>query len=159
VNPEVKRLDVVEISPEVIESLPLFGRHTHQVHEDSRLRILRGDARLLLRSGDPRWDVIVSEPSNLWMAGADALFSHEFFTSARSSLKPGGVYMRWLQLYKANCEMVYIVLRTLHGLFDEIRAFTGSQGDLLLLAAPDPGDRPSAIRRRRRMPCHARGGR
>jgi hypothetical protein len=80
----------------------------------------------------------VSEPSNLWVAGTDALFSREFFTSARSSLEPGGVYMQWLQLYEANCEMVFIILNTLHSVFGEIRAFHGSQGDLLLLASPAP---------------------
>ena len=46
-----------------------------------------------------RYDVIISEPSNPWIAGVAALFTREFFAEARDRLTPGGVFCQWANAY------------------------------------------------------------
>ena len=42
--PDVKNIDIVEISPSVVEALPYFEKFTNEVHEDPRVSIHIGDA-------------------------------------------------------------------------------------------------------------------
>ena len=46
-----------------------------------------------------QYDVIISEPSNPWIAGVAALFTREFFEAARARLAPGGIICQWAHTY------------------------------------------------------------
>ena len=48
--------------------------------------------------------MIVSEPSNPWVAGVEMLFSREFLEAARERLAPGGVYGQWFHIYETDAE-------------------------------------------------------
>ena len=50
------------------------------------------DARNFLFTTRERYDLIVSEPSNPWIAGVATLFTSEFYRAAQSRLLPGGVF-------------------------------------------------------------------
>ena len=97
---EVQRLDVVEISPEVVEASAHFERENRRVLQNPALRLLVGDGRSHLRLSGRQYDVIVSEPSNPWMAGVAALFTREFFEAARARLRSGGVFCQWAHTYE-----------------------------------------------------------
>ena len=49
------------------------------------------DGRSQLQGDDQKYDLIISEPSNPWIAGISNLFTQEFFAIAKLRLKPGGV--------------------------------------------------------------------
>ena len=80
----VRRADVVEISPEVVEASAFFDRESGHVLQAPGVRLIVGDGRSHLKLTPRRYDVIVSEPSNPWMAGVAALFTREFFEVARA---------------------------------------------------------------------------
>ena len=80
----VERADVVEISPEVVEASHYFDRENGAALSHAGVRLIVGDGRSHLLLTPRRYDVIVSEPSNPWMSGVAALFTREFFASARS---------------------------------------------------------------------------
>ena len=61
--------------------------------------LIVGDGRTHLMLGRDTYDVIVSEPSNPWMAGIASLFTREFFEGARARLAPGGVLCQWAHTY------------------------------------------------------------
>ena len=90
---------VLEISPEVVEASRFFEHVNHRPLADSRTRLILGDGRTHLLLGNERYDVIVSEPSNPWMAGIASLFTREFFEIAKSRLAPGGVLCQWAHTY------------------------------------------------------------
>jgi len=129
------RIDVAEISPSVIDFLPLFSAHTSAVHADPRLHVQLGDAVLTLRRASEPWDVITSEPSNPWVAGADTLFTREFYRLVRERLSERGIFLQWVQLYDNDYEMLGVMLNTVKSEFPVLHAFRGSEGDLLLLAS------------------------
>jgi len=130
----LKRLDVVEISPEVIEAEPFFRGVNHAPLADPRLKLHIEDAAALLRRFDRRYDVIISEPSNPWMAGVGNLFSKEFFSLMRARLNSGGLIVQWLHEYEMNDDIVRMVLRTMLSEFPNVAVwYTGS--DLLLVGS------------------------
>jgi spermidine synthase len=85
----VRRLDLVEIEPAVIEAARFFAHVNHDVLKDPRVRLVIADGRNFLLTTSGRYDVIISEPSNPWIGGLASLFSREFFELARSHLTPG----------------------------------------------------------------------
>jgi len=64
----VRHADVVEISPEVAAASALFANENDNVLASPRVRLIVGDGRSHLQLSQRRYDVIVSEPSNPWMA-------------------------------------------------------------------------------------------
>jgi spermidine synthase len=131
--PSVREVVVAEMSSAVAKAAPLFDFATMQLTKSPKFELVRSDAyRALLRS-EGRFDVIVSEPSNLWVPGIEMLYSREFLEAARDRLAPGGVYAQWYHQYETSSEAVSLVLRTYAEVFDRIAVWYGVGPDLLLL--------------------------
>src|SRR5262249_51981088 len=94
-----RAVDVVEISPEVVTASDFFRRENGDVLRSPGVTLVVGDGRSHLSFGSRRYDVIVSEPSNPWMAGIASLFTREFFETARARLQPGGIVCQWAHTY------------------------------------------------------------
>jgi len=133
--PELSRIDMVEVSPSVARTLPLFRAHTHDVGADRRLRVHIQDARFFLRLPGEPWDVIVSEPSNLWVGSNDLLFTDAFFRSIASRLAPDGVLLQWVHLYETDPSAICSVVATMGAVFPDLTAFRGTKGDWLVVAS------------------------
>lgn len=135
----VSRLDCAEIEPAVIEAArEFFGRYNHDVHHDPRTAMYAVDGRNFLLANDRRYDVIISEPSNPWMAGLAYLFTKEFYQLAKRRLAPGGVMCQWLQLYRIFPSDVKLVLKTFHSEFPYVTVWSSIPGDLLLVGSMEP---------------------
>ncbi|MCW5559425.1 MAG: fused MFS/spermidine synthase, partial [Verrucomicrobiae bacterium] len=138
-HPSVTQVDVVEISPEVAAvGRTAFGPVNHQALDDPRVRLALEDAKTFLQSTPRRYDAIVTEPSNPWMAGVAAVFSHEYYQDCAARLKPGGVVAQWLQVYETNDRIVDIVVNTFSSVFPHVGVWQVANGDLLLLGSLTP---------------------
>jgi spermidine synthase len=132
--PDIKKIDVAEISETVVEALPYFSDATYNVHTNPKVKIHVGDAfRILGRSRD-KWDIIISEPSNPWVTGVDLLFTKEFYALAKQRLSPNGILLQWIQIYDTNVEMVGMIVNTVLQEFQRCHVFMANSGDLLLVA-------------------------
>ena len=141
----VRRLDVVDVVAAMPEATRLFHEWNRDPLGDPRFRLIVDDARSYLAHTRQRYDVIVSEPSNPWMAGTGALFSREFYSQAATALEPDGVYLQWLQAYELTDETFAAVVRTFRRVFHHVYAFQGNADDILLLGSrlplrPDQAD-------------------
>src|SRR5439155_37572 len=76
-DPWVESIDLVEIERAVVEALPAFAAVNGAVYADPRVHVHVADGRTFLLTTRARYDVIVSEPSNPWMAGVANLFTDE----------------------------------------------------------------------------------
>ena len=132
----VQRVEVVEISPAVIDAASHFAPWNHDA--TAHLPIHRDDARAWLQRDRRRWDVIISEPSNPWVAGNGALFTREFFQQVRGRLRAGGVLAQWFHFYEMDEALLRLVLRTVTGSFRHVSLWTLFPGDLLMLASDAP---------------------
>ena len=84
----IARVDVLEISPEVVQASGFFTAENRNALADPRTHLIVGDGRSHVVLGQRKYDVIVSEPSNPWITGVAALFTQEFFAGARERLAP-----------------------------------------------------------------------
>ena len=131
--PSVRRADVVEISPEVVEASRLFDADSGRPLRNSAVRLIVGDGRSHLLLTPRRYDVIVSEPSNPWMSGVAALFTREFFQAARARLKPDGLLCQWAHTYDISAEDLQSIVRTFASVFPQGTLWLVGEGDLLLV--------------------------
>jgi spermidine synthase len=136
--PDVKQIDVAELSPGVVAALPWFAPFTHDVQRDPRVKIHLGDAFRVLGRSQERWDIIISEPSNVWVTGVDLLFSREFYRLAHGRLTDNGVLLQWIQKYAMDPQTFGILMNTLRAEFPHCCIYQGEPGDLLVLAAKRP---------------------
>jgi spermidine synthase len=133
--PELTHIDLVEVSPSVSRTLPLFRAHTHDVVSDPRLRVHVQDARFFLRGQGEPWDVIISEPSNLWVGNNDLLFTDSFFRLISSRLQPDGLLLQWVHLYESDSSAICSVVATIGSVFPDLTAFRGTPNDWLIVAS------------------------
>jgi hypothetical protein len=119
----VLNVDIVEISPAVLEVDPLFAPFNHHALSDQRVEVHVEDAQSFIRTVPRRYDVIISEPSNPWMAGVADLFTVDFLAAARQRLAPGGVFTFWFHTYGQSDNTVRMLLRTLGTVFPHALLF------------------------------------
>ena len=102
VFPETVRVDCVEIESAVLGAAPWFEKFNRRSWDHPKVNIIEGDARNYLNISSETYDIIISEPSNPWIAGVGSLFTAEFYELAAASLEPDGVFAQWVQLYELS---------------------------------------------------------
>ncbi len=138
---QVSRIDVAELEPAVLEAADAyFADVSHRPASDARVHRFLGDGRSVLLASERPYDVIVSEPSNPWIAGVASLFTADFYAAARRRLAPGGVFCQWAQLYELGPARVKMIYRTFAGAFRHVYAFTPGDEttDTILIGSDAP---------------------
>lgn len=129
----------IELEGAVVEAAPFFEKDASLPMKDPRSRILIEDAGTYLRSTRDRYDAIISEPSNLWIAGMADLFTRDFYETAASKLRPKGIFCQWVQTYQTSPGTLRTVFRTLATRFPHGQLFfVDPTGDLVILASDEP---------------------
>jgi spermidine synthase len=129
----VKQLDVLEISDQVIKACAFFTPWNNGCLTDPRSRIIVQDGRNHLALTREKYDVIISEPSNPWMAGLANLFTREFFHSVRERLRPGGIFVQWIHGYEMDWPTFAMVGRTFAQAFPKGLLMNTVPNDYLLV--------------------------
>jgi spermidine synthase len=136
--PGMTRVKVVEIEPEVVEADSLFRAVNDSVLFRPNVRVVIDDARSALQLDRERYDIIVSEPSNPWVAGIATLYTPEFFRIARARLADDGVFCQWVQLYQLPLPIVAGIVRSLREVFPHVNIWFGGTADLLVVGSSQP---------------------
>jgi len=136
--PGMTRVRVVEIEPAVLAMDSLFHQVNDGVLGRPNVAAIVDDARSALQLQRERFDVIVSEPSNPWLAGVATLYTPEFFRIVRSRLSDDGVFCQWVQLYQLPLPIVAGIVRNVREVFPNVHVWFGESHDLLVLASPKP---------------------
>jgi spermidine synthase len=108
----VREVDTLEISPEVVKACRFFTPWNNNVLSDPRSHIILQDARAHLQLTNKTYDVIISEPSNPWMAGLATLFTLDFFELAKSRLNNNGIFVQFFHSYQMDPNTFAMVGRT-----------------------------------------------
>ncbi len=131
----ILKLDVVEISSEVVDASVLFSEENQHFMSDPRTTVYVEDALSFLKEVPNTYDLIISEPSNPWIAGIGNLFSVEYFDLCRSRLSADGLMVQWFHLYEMNDRVFQLVVRTFSSVFPYVSLWTASSMDILLLGS------------------------
>lgn len=132
----IERADVIEISREVVDASRQFEIVNRRALSDSRTRVIVGDGRAHMIFARGLYDVIISEPSNPWMAGMAALFTREFFQSVRQRLAADGIFCQWAHTYDMREADLRSIAATFAAVFPEGTMWLVGESDLLLVGSP-----------------------
>lgn len=135
---QLDRADVVEISGEVVEASSFFAADNGHALEDPRTRLILGDGRSHLQLSAERYDVIISQPSNPWMAGVAPLFTREFFLAARERLEPGGIFCQWAHTYDIADADLRSIAATFMNVFPNGTLWLVGEADVLFIGSNEP---------------------
>ncbi len=132
-HPEVEEIHVVEIEPAQVAVSRYFRHHNYNVVNNLKVHFHLDDARHFLLTDESTYDMIVSEPSNLWVSGMVNLFTKEFYESVRQHLNPGGVFFQWIHYYRVAPQDTKGMLRTFQSVFPHTMFWIHQYGDAFLM--------------------------
>jgi spermidine synthase len=150
IGPRIKTMTIAEIEPLVPASVGrYFWMHNYSVVGDEtgkppnpKVTIHIDDARHFLLTTNQTFDAITSDPLDPWVKGAATLYSEEFFTLAKSKLRPGGVVTLFVQLYESNTAAVKSEIGTFMKVFPNSVVWgntnNGQGYDLVLMGQAEP---------------------
>jgi tetratricopeptide (TPR) repeat protein len=148
VPPSVREVDTIELEPEVINAnRVLSGRRNHDPLADPRVNVIINDARNALRLTDKSYDVIVSQPSHPWTAGASHLFTREFVAESKTHLNDGGVFVQWMNSEFVTEPLLRTLAATLLTEFESVRLYHPAAQVLVFLASDGPLDTETQLAR------------
>jgi len=136
----IAQLVIAENCDPVVRAAKFFAPWNRGVVTNRLTRIWREDARTVLKLKPQLYDVIISEPSNPWMAGVGSVFSREFYALASSRLKPGGVMAQWFHIYEMHDGIIDLVLQTFVSVFPHVEIWDPGTGDVIMLGGKQPWD-------------------
>ncbi len=141
VPPSVKTIDAIELEPAVIAAnRVLRGKRNIDPLEDPRVNLVINDARNALRLTNKTYDVVVSQPSHPWTAGASHLFTREFIAAVKSHLNEGGVFVQWMNSEFVDEPLLRTLAATLLAEFTNVRLYHPAAQVLMFLASEGPLD-------------------
>ncbi|MFL2546921.1 MAG: fused MFS/spermidine synthase [Candidatus Rariloculaceae bacterium] len=136
VPPSVQTIDAIELEPEVIAAnRVLLGKRNRDPLEDPRINLIINDARNAMRLTNRNYDVIVSQPSHPWTAGASHLFTREFVADMKSHLNPDGVFVQWMNSEFVEEPLLRTLAATLLAEFSNVRLYQPSPQVLVFLSS------------------------
>jgi spermidine synthase len=132
-HPVLQALDVVELEPAVIRASAFFTHVNRDVLQDPRVREVVADGRNFILASEAKYDVIVSEPSNPWIAGVANLFSREYYELVRTRLAQDGIMVQWVQGYSLFPREMKMIVNTFRTVFPHTTVWWTMLGDYLLV--------------------------
>jgi spermidine synthase len=129
-------LTVVELSPSVVRAASFFEHVNHGLLKNPRVRVVTDDGRNHLLLTSQRYDVIAADIILPFHAGANNLYSADYFRLAREALRPGGLVLQWVSGTEAEYKTI---MRTFLSVFPETTLW--ADGSLMV-----GSDRPLRLR-------------
>lgn len=152
----IERLDVIDISRQVVQASSCFRPWNNDVLANPNTNLIIQDGRAHLNLTNQKYDVIISEPSNPWMAGLADLFTRDFFTQVRDRLNPDGIFNQWLHSYQMNWSTFALICRTFADVFpNNLLVWTDyskTSGDFMLIGFNGSG-KLSLDNTMQKIPC------
>jgi spermidine synthase len=138
-DPRVTHLDGIEIEKAMWDQSVWFRPYNRRIHEDPRFAMHFLDARIFFATREKPYDVIVSEPSNPWVAGVSSLFTREFYREVKRHLATDGVFVQWLHTYEFEDGLLLSIMAALAAEFPHLRLhFVPTTQDMVIVASAAP---------------------
>jgi spermidine synthase len=121
----LERIDVVDLSREVLDLGGTPYPPQRRPLEDPRVRVFVEDGRFFLLSRDESYDLITAEPPPPTAAGVVNLYSREYFQLVRTRLAPGGVTTHWLPVFLLDQASAASIVRAFCDAFADCSLWAG----------------------------------
>ncbi|MCQ2063703.1 MAG: spermine synthase [Fibrobacter sp.] len=138
-DPLLKDFDCVEIEEEMMDLAKGFYPWNSRGYDDPRIHIFIDDAQTFFLTNRRKYDLMISVPSNPWVSGVASLFSHEFYKRMRNYIKPGGLWVQWIQTYEFNDQLFLNILKALDVTFPYVSLYKApEEPDIIIIASDEP---------------------
>ena len=138
-DPLLKDFDCVEIEEEMMTLARGFYPWNARGYDDPRIHIYIDDAQTFFLTNRRKYDLLISVPSNPWVSGVASLFSHEFYAKMRRYMKPGGLWVQWIQTYEFNDQLFLNILKALDVVFPYVSLYRApEEPDIIIVASDQP---------------------
>lgn len=145
----VEQLDVLEINEQVVKAAELFAPYNNNCLANPKTRMIIQDGRNHLELTKESYDVIISEPSNPWMAGLANLFTRDYFETVRNRLTKDGIFIQRVNAYDMDWDAFSMIGRTFAQVFPNgMLVKTVGESDFLLVGFEGEKDLDLEIARR-----------
>ena len=135
-HPSLTRIDVADLSRNVLDHAGFFRANNHDVLHDPRVSVFLQDGRQHLRQQPAgSYDLVTLEPPPIEFAGISALYSREFYALAKSRLAPGGLMTQWLPAYAVPPATGLAMVRAFLEVFPGSVLLSGSGPELILMGS------------------------
>jgi spermidine synthase len=128
----IKKVDCVELSPEVVEASQYFNADNGFALRSPRAHVHVLDGRTWLMAMPGTYDIITSEPSHPWQTGNANLFTIDFFQLVRKKLNKGGIFCQWLPIYQMEQEHFQLLVSTFRKVFPSVHIWMANTDALLI---------------------------
>jgi len=141
--PGIQKITVCEIEPIIPPtSTRYFAKQDYDVLHNPRTHIVFDDARHYLMTTTQTFDVIASDPLDVFVKGTAALYTKEYFEAVKRHLNPGGYFSLYVPLYESDERTVKSELATFIEAFPNgtvwANTVNGAGYDLVFLGQVDP---------------------
>ena len=111
--PGIEKITVCEIEPVIPPtSTRFFAKQDYDVYHNPRTHIVFDDARHYLMTTTDHFDIIASDPLDVFVKGTAALYTKEYFDAVKRHLNPGGMFTLYVPLYESDMRTVKSELAT-----------------------------------------------
>ncbi len=147
-NPDVKRLDIVDTEPKLLEMASSVraassnARHGSDPLQDPRTRVHIDDGRHFVQGVPARgghYDLITGEPPPPIVAGVVHLYTREYFEQLASALRAGGMVTYWLPMMNLSATSARAIIAGFCSAMPDCSLWHGAAKNFMLLgikAAP-----------------------
>ncbi|MDX1497475.1 MAG: hypothetical protein R3352_07965, partial [Salinisphaeraceae bacterium] len=136
-NPQIGRLHIVDISPEILTLSRLTRSQAAEPLDDPRVTISIEDGRHILLSEARQYDLITGEPPPPRLAGIVNLYTQDYFALMRERLSPGGLASYWLPVDQLTLASSHAILASFCAEFSDCSRWAGSNYNWILLGSRD----------------------
>lgn len=136
----IEKVIVVELEKAILQAASVVHHGKNPLLERPSLALSIEDARFVLATKmHGPLDIIVSQPSHSWLAGAANLFTRDFFQIVSGNLSEKGVFAQWLNLYNMDDTTLASILRTFYTVFPDGAVFSGENDqEMILIGSKSP---------------------
>jgi spermidine synthase len=141
--PSIEKIKVCEIEPIIPPaSTRFFAKENYAVMNDPRTTIVYDDARHYVLKTDEKFDIIASDPLDVFAKGTAALYTQEYFQAIKDRLNPGGYFTLYVPLYESDARTVKSELATFFNVFPYgtvwMNTIDGRGYDMVLMGQAEP---------------------
>jgi spermidine synthase len=141
--PTIQKITICEIEPLIPPiSTKYFGQQNYEVFKNPKTHIQYDDARHYLMTTREKFDVIASDPLDVFVKGTAALYSKEYFDAVKRHLNPGGIFTLYVPLYESDVRTVKSELATFFNAFPYATVWANNQNgqgyDMVFMGQMEP---------------------
>ena len=116
--PGIEKITICEIEPVIPPiSTRYFAKENYEVFRNPKTHVVFDDARHFLMTTNEKYDIIASDPLDVFVKGTAGLYSKEYFEAVKRHLNPGGYFTLYVPLYESDRITVQSELATFFDAF------------------------------------------